>query len=65
MSQSLLSQFGTAFQRVESAINALQSGKGVLLVDDEDRENEGDLIFSTQHLHCHHYINLSHNSAHL
>ncbi|UUO22132.1 3,4-dihydroxy-2-butanone-4-phosphate synthase [Colwellia sp. M166] len=50
MSQSLLSQFGTAFQRVESAIHALQSGKGLLLVDDEDRENEGDLIFSTQHL---------------
>ena len=50
MSQSLLSQFGTAFQRVESAIHALQSGKGLLLVDDEERENEGDLIFSTQHL---------------
>ncbi|AZQ83547.1 3,4-dihydroxy-2-butanone-4-phosphate synthase [Colwellia sp. Arc7-635] len=50
MSQSLLSQFGTAFQRVESAVNALKSGKGVLLVDDEDRENEGDLIFSTQHI---------------
>jgi 3,4-dihydroxy 2-butanone 4-phosphate synthase len=45
MSQSLLSQFGTAFQRVESAIHALQSGKGLLLVDDEDRENEGDLFF--------------------
>lgn len=53
MSQSLLSQFGTAFQRVEYAINALQSGKGVLLVDDEDRENEGDLIFSTQHITQH------------
>ena len=50
MSQSLLSQFGTTFQRVESAINALKSGKGILLVDDEDRENEGDLIFSTQHI---------------
>jgi len=50
MSQSLLSQFGTSHERVESAISALQSGKGLLLVDDEDRENEGDLIFSTQHL---------------
>jgi len=50
MSQSLLSQFGNAFQRVESAVNALKSGKGILLVDDEDRENEGDLIFSTQHI---------------
>tara|TARA_R110001606_G_scaffold398213_1_gene576721 strand:+ start:595 stop:1242 length:648 start_codon:yes stop_codon:yes gene_type:complete len=53
MSQSLLSQFGTTLQRVEYAINALQSGKGVLLVDDEDRENEGDLIFSTQHITQH------------
>jgi 3,4-dihydroxy 2-butanone 4-phosphate synthase len=50
MNQSLLSQFGTAYQRVDRAIKDLQEGKGILLVDDEDRENEGDLIYSTQHL---------------
>lgn len=50
MNQSLLSAFGTSTQRVEAAISALQQGKGVLLVDDEDRENEGDLIFSAQYL---------------
>lgn len=50
MNQSLLSQYGGPFQRVNRAIAALQAGKGVLLVDDEDRENEGDLIFSAQHL---------------
>lgn len=32
-------------ERVENAIRKFQSGKGVLLVDDEDRENEGDIIF--------------------
>lgn len=47
---SLLKEFGDSRQRVERAITSLQQGKGVLLVDDENRENEGDLIFSTQHL---------------
>ncbi|WP_193161389.1 3,4-dihydroxy-2-butanone-4-phosphate synthase [Microbulbifer hainanensis] len=50
MNQSLLSQFGDANSRVEKALAALRSGGGVLLVDDEDRENEGDLIFSTDFL---------------
>ncbi len=50
MNQSLLSQFGNAYERVKKSISALQSGQGVLLVDDENRENEGDLIFSTQFL---------------
>lgn len=36
----------TSIQRVETAIKALQDGKGILLIDDENRENEGDLIFS-------------------
>lgn len=50
MNQSLLSQFGDSQQRMSAALQALRSGGGVLLVDDEERENEGDLIFSTQHL---------------
>lgn len=36
--------------RVENAIEDLQVGKGVLLIDNEDRENEGDLIFSVEHM---------------
>ncbi len=47
---SLLEQFGTPFERVENALQALQQGQGVLLLDDEDRENEGDLIYSADHL---------------
>ncbi len=50
MNQSLLSQFGNPQQRMETALAALRAGRGILLVDDEDRENEGDLIFSAQHL---------------
>jgi 3,4-dihydroxy 2-butanone 4-phosphate synthase len=37
-------------QRVEAALAALAKGHGVLLVDDEDRENEGDLIFAAETL---------------
>lgn len=45
---SLLSQFGEPLERVERAIVALQRGEGVLVVDDENRENEGDFVFSAQ-----------------
>lgn len=48
MNQSLLSQFGNPIERVEAALRALQKGKGVLVTDDENRENEGDLIFAAQ-----------------
>lgn len=47
---SLLAKYGTPIERVEAALAALQQGQGVLVVDDEDRENEGDLIYSTDHL---------------
>ena len=48
MVHSLLSPFGSAHQRVETALAALRAGRGVLVVDDEDRENEGDLIFAAE-----------------
>ncbi len=50
MNQNLLSQFGNSIQRVEKGLLALKEGKGVLITDNEDRENEGDLIFSAEHL---------------
>lgn len=50
MNQSLLAQFGSPRERVEQGLAALRAGQGVLVVDDEDRENEGDLIYSAQHL---------------
>ncbi|MBN2752406.1 MAG: 3,4-dihydroxy-2-butanone-4-phosphate synthase [Rhodospirillaceae bacterium] len=36
----------TAGDRVARAVAALQAGGGVVVVDDPDRENEGDMIFS-------------------
>ena len=50
MNQSLLTYLGDPQERVEKAIAALQAGQGVLLVDDENREKEGDLIFAAEHL---------------
>ena len=47
---SLLESFGTPLERVERALESLRNGEGVLIVDDEDRENEGDLIYSAQNL---------------
>ena len=32
--------------RVEEAIADIAAGKAVVVVDDEDRENEGDIIFA-------------------
>lgn len=50
-SENLLNRYGqNAIDRVERALNDLLAGKGVMVVDDEDRENEGDLIYSTDFL---------------
>lgn len=45
---SPLQSFGSAEQRLRAAVSALRQGHGVLVVDDENRENEGDLIFSAE-----------------
>ena len=50
MNQTLLSPFGVPAKRVEQALAALRKGRGVLVTDDEDRENEGDLIFAAETL---------------
>ena len=36
------------FDRVEEAIDAITRGEFVVVVDDEDRENEGDLIIAAE-----------------
>jgi 3,4-dihydroxy 2-butanone 4-phosphate synthase/GTP cyclohydrolase II len=36
------------FSSIESAIAEFKKGKCVIVVDDEDRENEGDLIYSAE-----------------
>jgi len=34
---------------IEEAISDIQNGKMVILVDDEDRENEGDLVAAAEY----------------
>jgi 3,4-dihydroxy 2-butanone 4-phosphate synthase len=46
--QNPLTQFGTSAERVARAIAQIKSGGGVIVVDDEDRENEGDIIYPAQ-----------------
>ena len=37
------------FNNIEDAVRDIKRGKFVILVDDEDRENEGDLVIATHH----------------
>lgn len=39
---------GFRFSSIESAIRDFRNGKIVIVVDDEDRENEGDMIYSAE-----------------
>ena len=49
MSTNLLEMFGdTSVDRVEAALSAMRQGRGVLVVDNADRENEGDLIYAAE-----------------
>jgi len=50
MNQTLLSEFGTPSERVERALEALRQGVGVMVLDDEDRENEGDMVFAAENM---------------
>lgn len=36
--------------RIENALTALKSGQMIILMDDEGRENEGDLVMSAEHV---------------
>jgi len=38
------------FNTVEEAIEDIKNGKMVVVVDDEDRENEGDLVMAAEHV---------------
>lgn len=48
MNQILLSDFSTHTERVERALDTLRNGCGVMVLDDENRENEGDMIFAAE-----------------
>ncbi len=48
MTQTLLTRFGNPRERVATALSALCNGSGVIVTDDENRENEGDLFFPAE-----------------
>ncbi|MCV2518683.1 MAG: 3,4-dihydroxy-2-butanone-4-phosphate synthase [Candidatus Lightella neohaematopini] len=50
MNYILNKYFGKPIQRVINAISSFKRGNGVLVIDDEDRENEGDIIFSAENI---------------
>ncbi|NDY72099.1 3,4-dihydroxy-2-butanone-4-phosphate synthase [Desulfobacter hydrogenophilus] len=50
MNQNPLKQFGNSQQRLQAGLEALRRGSGVLVADDENRENEVDLIFGAHSL---------------
>ncbi len=41
-------QHNHAFEKIRAALDDIRAGKMVILVDDEDRENEGDLIIAAE-----------------
>ena len=41
---------GSTFSGIEEIIADIQAGKMVIMVDDENRENEGDLLMAAQHV---------------
>jgi 3,4-dihydroxy 2-butanone 4-phosphate synthase/GTP cyclohydrolase II len=46
-----LAEFGkTSSERLDKAVQALRAGRPVVLVDDEGRENEGDLVLAAENV---------------
>jgi 3,4-dihydroxy 2-butanone 4-phosphate synthase / GTP cyclohydrolase II len=41
---------GNPFARIEDAVEAIKAGRMVIVVDDEDRENEGDLTIAAERI---------------
>ncbi|QJC34533.1 3,4-dihydroxy-2-butanone-4-phosphate synthase [Enterobacteriaceae endosymbiont of Donacia crassipes] len=43
-------EFGDIETRIKNAINLLKKGKGILILDDEKRENESDIVFAAENI---------------
>ena len=41
------------FSKIEDAINDIKRGKFVIVIDDENRENEGDLVLAAEKVTAH------------
>ena len=49
LTETDLGAIGTGLDTIGAALAELAAGRPVLVVDDEDRENEGDIIFAAEH----------------
>ena len=49
LTETDLGAIGTGLDTIGTALAELAAGRPVLVVDDEDRENEGDIIFAAEH----------------
>lgn len=47
---SNIKAMASPFHSIEDAIKDIKKGKFIILVDDEDRENEGDLVIAAEHV---------------
>ena len=50
MSGNQHKDFNKYFNSVEDAINDIKEGKVIIVVDDENRENEGDFVAAAEHV---------------
>ncbi|QCI27054.1 3,4-dihydroxy-2-butanone-4-phosphate synthase [Buchnera aphidicola] len=50
MIKKFLSKFGNYKNRIKKAIIALKLCQGVIIIDNKNRENEGDLVFSCENM---------------
>ena len=48
MAHETLKNMASPFNSIEDAIRDIKKGKFIILVDDEDRENEGDLVIAAE-----------------
>ena len=46
--ETMISQENITLDKVEDAIEDIKNGKIIIVVDDEDRENEGDFICAAE-----------------
>jgi hypothetical protein len=52
-------------ESVHDALNAIRAGRFVIVLDDESRENEGDLVIAAEHATTSTYGHLAHGSEQL
>ena len=50
MSNEASAKMEGGFSRIDEALEDFRQGKGVIVVDAPDRENEGDFIIAAEHV---------------